>query len=98
MKPFKKVLGKRVYLELPDMPDSAVILSDGAKKELLEAEKAKLLKLKVYAVGDQVTSVEEGDVIMADPRALMNAPTISVGDGVKVIIIEEYDVSHIWQE
>ena len=50
----------------------------------------------MYAVGDLVTDIAEGDKVMVDPQALQNASVISISDAKKVILVSPFDIIHIW--
>ena len=66
---FKKLLGTRIYLELPEEPKSNLVLDEASKAEL-EKEKLKTYgRLKVYAVGNGVEHIVPGDEVMIDPSS-----------------------------
>lgn len=95
-KPFKKLLGNRVYLSMPTIAESNIILSDEVKQALILSEQDKYQKLTVYAKGDTVTSVEEDDVVLVDPAALQAAPIIKLSDKLSVIMVSPFNIVHIW--
>lgn len=95
-KEFKRLLGNRLYLEIPEEPKSAVILDDESKAAL-EIEKTKKYgRLKVYAVGDTITHIEEGDEIMIDPSSVANVIRIPLSEDRVVMMISIFQVAHIW--
>ena len=96
-KPFKKLLGNRVYLNMPEIPESILILSEDVRKGIMQEEQKKWQKLTVYAVGDIVTTVVEGDVVYVAPATLANAPVLSLTDKLQVVMISLYDIAHIWE-
>lgn len=96
MKEFKKLRGNRVYLEIPEFKESPIYLTEELKEAFILEEKKKYTKLKVCAVGDIVTDLEEGDVVLVDPMALQNAPVINLSDDKKVILVSPFDIIHIW--
>lgn len=95
-KPFKKVFGNRVYLEVPKMPESSIVISEESKKKWFEDNKLALSKFTVYAVGDSVNSIKEGDVVAVDQPALARAAVLKIDEGKEVIVISIFDVAHIW--
>lgn len=57
-KPFKKLLGNRIYLKIPPRKESGIYLTPEMEKKLIDEEKEKLNKLEVYDVGDLVTNIQ----------------------------------------
>jgi len=94
----KKLRGNRVYLLIPEIKKSLIYLTEEAKKELLEFEKEKMSKLVVYAKGDVVTDIEEGDVVMVQPGYLLKCPIIPLKEGFDVILVSSFDICHVWDE
>lgn len=95
-KPFKKLLGNRVYLNMPTIPENNLILSEETKKELALKEQDKIMKLSVYAVGDAIGYIGEGDVVFVDPMTIQNAPVIPLTDKLSVLMISPASIIHIW--
>jgi hypothetical protein len=95
---FKKLLGNRVYLLLPKIPESRIQLSEEVKKSIISKEREKLMKLTVYAVGDSVSPdvLKEGDVVKVDDRMLSSAPMVDLGGDITVIQVAIFDIAHIW--
>lgn len=92
----KKLLGHRVYLEVPEEPKSSIIM-DPETKAAVEAEQhRKLGRLKVYAVGADITDLEEGDEVMIDPSSAHKVFKIPLSEDREVILISYFDISHIW--
>lgn len=96
MKEFKKLRGNRVYLEIPEFKESPIYLTEELKEAFILEEKKKYTKLNVYAVGDLVNDLKEGDAVLVDPAALQNAPVINLSDEKKVILVSPFDIIHIW--
>lgn len=94
---FKKLKGNRVYLQMPEMPNSSILLSEGAQSEVFEAEKAKIQRLKVYAVGELVKpeELQEGDEVFIDPKSLEKAMRITFGK-MDLIMVSIFDIAHVW--
>jgi hypothetical protein len=53
-------------------------------------------KLTVYAVGDLVTNISVGDVILVDPGSLSKAHVIPLSDELDVLLVSPFDVIHVW--
>jgi hypothetical protein len=95
-KEFKKLIGNRIYVELPKKEESKLIVDENTKEALQKEMLKKMSKLKVYAVGDLVTNVIEGDMILVDPSSLSKAPLIPLSDDKDVLLISPFDVIHVW--
>jgi hypothetical protein len=95
-KEFKKLIGNRIYVELPKKEESKLIVDENTKEALQKEMLKKMSKLKVYAVGDLVTNVIEGDVILVDPSALSKSHVIPLSDDKDVLLISPFDVIHVW--
>lgn len=96
MKPFKQLLGNRIYLEIPKKEESSIIVDHATKEDLQKEMLKKMSKLKVVAVGDTVTTIKEGDVVLVDPSALSKAMIIPINDETDVLLASVFDVVHIW--
>lgn len=95
-KEFKQLRGNRIYLEKPEEPKSSLHL-DAASKEALELEKLKTWgRLKVYAVGNLIEDIKEGDEIMIDPTQTSKVAKIPLTPDKEVLMISVFDVCHIW--
>lgn len=95
-KPYRVLLGNRIYLELPKQEESKVIVDENTKEALMKEFSKKLQKVVVYDKGETVNNVEIGDVVMADHKALSSAPVIDLGNGTTVILVSPFDIVHIW--
>lgn len=95
-KGFKKLLGNRIYVEMPKKEESKLIVDENTKEALHKEMLKKMSKLTVYAIGDTVTTVAEGDVILVDPGALSKAPLIPLSEDKDVLLISPFDVIHVW--
>ena len=93
---FKKLLGTRIYLELPEEPKSNLVLDEASKIEL-EKEKLRTYgRLKVYAVGNGVEHIVPGDEVMIDPSSAARVVKIPLSENKEVIMISTFDVAHVW--
>jgi hypothetical protein len=53
-------------------------------------------KLTVYDVGDLVTTIKSGDVVLVDPGKLKDALVIPLSDDKDVLLVSPFDVMHVW--
>jgi hypothetical protein len=49
----------------------------------------------VYAVGEEVKTLEAGDVVYIGVNAIKNAEAIEVDGGIK-LMVSEYDIAIVW--
>jgi hypothetical protein len=94
-----KLLGNRIYLELPIQEDQSKLIVDENTKEALQRELLnKMSKLKVVAVGSIVTEINVGDYVLVDPAAINKAILVPISeDGEeRVILVSPFDVIQIW--
>jgi hypothetical protein len=96
-KEFKLLKGNRVYVIVPEQDDkSKLIVDENTKEELQRVMLKKMARLEVYAVGDTIKDISEGDVILADPGKLKDALLIPLSEERKVLLLSYFDVIHIW--
>ena len=92
-----KLLGNRIYVEMPKQNEDSKLIVDENTKEALQKEMLKKMsKLKVHTVGDLVTSIKAGDIILLDPSSLSKAPLINLSNDEEVILVSPFDVIMIW--
>jgi hypothetical protein len=92
-----KLLGNRIYLEMPKQNEESKLIVDENTKEALQREMLKKFsKLTVHTVGDLVTTIKTGDVILVDPGVLSKAPLIDLSDNEQVLLVSIFDVIMIW--
>jgi hypothetical protein len=97
MKPYKQLLGNRIYLELPKKDESKIIVDENTKEALQKELMKKMSKLKVYDVGNTVDLVKAGDIVLVDPSKITSAVVIPNLDlDVDIILISPFDVIHVW--
>lgn len=94
-KGFKQLWGNKIYLVMPEKEESKVILAPEINRDLEKEFIAKFDKLKIYAVGSDVTKFVEGEEVLVDPQSLKRASVIEVGKK-KLLLISDYDVVHTW--
>ena len=92
-----KLLGNRIYVEMPKQNEESKLIVDENTKEALQKEMLKKMsRLKVHTVGDLVTSIKAGDIILVDPSSLSKAPLINLSNDEEVILVSPFDVIMIW--
>jgi hypothetical protein len=94
-----KLLGNRIYLEMPKEDESSKLIVDENTKEALQRELLnKMSKLKVLQVGTVVTEIKVGDWVLVDPAALNRATLVPISDDgeERVILVSPFDVIQIW--
>ncbi len=92
-----KLLGNRVYLEMPVQEEENKLIVDENTKEALQREMLKKFsKLKVHTVGDTVSTMKKGDVVLVDPSVLSKAPLVNLSDDEQVLLVSPFDIIMIW--
>jgi hypothetical protein len=93
-----KLLGNRIYLEMPKEAEESKLVVDENTKEALQRELLnKMSKLKVVAVGTVVTEIKVGDWVLVDPAALNKATLVPINDkDDRAILVSPFDVIQIW--
>lgn len=92
-----KLLGNRIYLEMPIQEEENKIVVDENTKEALQREMLKKFsKLTVHTVGDIVTTIKAGDVVLVDPIVLTKAPLVNLLEDEQVLLVSPFDVIMIW--
>ena len=92
-----KLLGNRVYLEMPVQEEENKLIVDENTKEALQREMLKKFsKLKVHTVGDTVSTMKKGDIVLVDPGVLSKAPLVNLSDDEQVLLVSPFDIIMIW--
>ena len=93
-----KLLGNRIYLEMPPQDDNSKLIVDDNTKEAVQRELLnKMSKLKVVQVGTIVTEIKIGDWELVDPAALNKATLVPINDNDdRVILVSPFDVIMVW--
>lgn len=94
-----KLLGNRIYLEMPKEDEQSKLIVDENTKEALQRELLnKMSKLKVVQVGTVVTDIKVGDWVLVDPAALNKSTLVPISeDGEeRAILVSPFDVIQIW--
>jgi len=97
MKPFKKLRGRTILLNVPKKKESAIQLS-AKDEDMIMAEAAKMWnRLTVYAIGDKVEDVEVGDEVYVRTSALNMELVERIDvDGEIKLVLNEGDVVIVW--
>jgi co-chaperonin GroES (HSP10) len=90
-----KLIGNRVFLQMPKKEESKLIVDENTKEALNKEMLKKFSKLKVHSVGDTVSTVKVGDEVLVDPNHLQKSPIIDL-NGEEVILIAVYDIILVW--
>ena len=88
--------GKRILIEKPVRPESQVILTEDVQANLDAEFMKSWTKLRVVAVGDEVTSIKAGDKVYVG-SALANSEIVDI-EGYVFFIVYESNVAIIWQD
>jgi hypothetical protein len=94
-----KLLGNRIYLEMPKEDEESKLIVDENTKEALQRELLnKMSKLKVLQVGTIVTEIKVGDWVLVDPAALNKATLVPISEDSeeRAILVSPFDVIQIW--
>jgi len=92
-----KLLGNRIYLEMPKQDEESKLIVDENTKEALQREMLKKFsKLTVHTVGDTVSTMKAGDVVLVDPGILAKAPLVDLSEDEQVLLVSPFDVIMIW--
>ena len=92
-----KLLGNRIYLEMPKQEEDSKLIVDENTKEALQREMLKKIsKLTVHTVGDTISNIKKGDVVLVDPGVLAKAPLVDLSETEQVLLVSPFDVIMIW--
>lgn len=91
-----KLLGNRIYLEMPKKEESKLIVDENTKEALEKEMLKKMSKLKVHTVGTANMEIKEGDYVLVDPAALSKASLIPINDDESVLLVSPFDIIMIW--
>ena len=92
-----KLLGNRIYLEMPKQDEDSKLIVDDNTKEALQREMLKKFsKLTVHTVGDTISNIKTGDIVLVDPGVLAKAPLVDLSETEQVLLVSPFDVIMIW--
>lgn len=97
MKPFQKLRGRTILLNVPKRKESTIQLS-AKDEDMIMQEAVKMWnKLTVYAIGDKVEEVKEGDEVYIRTSSLNMELVERIDiDGEVKLVLNEGDVIIIW--
>jgi len=96
-KPYKELIGNRIYVSVPKKDEKSKIIVDSATKEDLQREMLKKMsKLTVFDVGNSVNFCKPGDIVLVDPSKLKEAMLIPLTPDKDVLLLSPFDIIHIW--
>ena len=91
-----KLLGNRIYLEIPKKEESKLIVDENTKEALEKEMYKKMSRLTVHSVGTANMDIKAGDVVLVDPQALQKAPLIPLSEDEQVLLVSPFDVIMVW--
>lgn len=96
-KPFKQLRGRTILLDVPKRKESSIQLTAKDEDMIMQEAMKMWSKLTVYAVGDKVEEVKEGDKVYVRTSSL-NMETVEriEIDGEMKLVLNEGDVIIIW--
>ena len=97
MKPFKQLRGRTILLSVPERKKSALELSAKDEEAMMQEAAKMWSRLTVYAIGDKVEDVKEGDEVYVRTSSL-NMETVERVDidGNIKLVLNEGDVIIVW--
>jgi len=94
-----KLLGNRIYLEMPKKEESKLIVDENTKEALQKELLKKMSRLKVHSVGTAITDpdLKVGVEVLVDPSALRDKTLIiPLSETEDVMLVSIFDIVHIW--
>jgi hypothetical protein len=94
-----KLLGNRIYLEMPKKEESKLIVDENTKEALQKELLKKMSRLKVHSVGTAITDpdLKVGVEVLVDPTALRDKTLIiPLSEDEDVMLVSIFDIVHIW--
>jgi hypothetical protein len=94
-----KLLGNRIYLEMPKKEESKLIVDENTKEALQKELLKKMNRLKVHSVGTAITDpdLKVGVEVLVDPTALRDKTLIiPLSENEDVMLVSIFDIVHIW--
>jgi hypothetical protein len=93
-----KLLGNRIYLEIPKKEESKLIVDSNTKEALEKEMIIKMSKLKVHTVGTAIMdeNIIVGAIVLVDPAALKTAKVIPLSEDESVILVSHFDIIQVW--
>lgn len=100
MDKFKRLRGNRILLDMPSQ-DSKLYVDENTREALQKEMMQKMRRMTVFAAGDLVTDIAEGDEVLVDPAALNKAPIVPFGkdeegEDINKLLVSPFDVILVW--
>lgn len=92
---FKALKGRRILIEKPERPKSAIELTPEQQAALDREFISKWTRLKVSAVGEEVEGVKAGDEVYITGSALQSCEVLPLEDK-HYLMLNEYEVAIVW--
>jgi len=90
-----KLKGKRVLLSRPVLEKSAIELTPEVQASLDQENMKKWTHLEVFAIGDQVTDINVGDVVYLPKGAIEQCDVLDVEGEVK-LMTSDFQIAIVW--
>ena len=94
-----KLLGNRIYLEMPKKDESKLIVDENTKEALQKELLKKMSRLKVHSIGTAITDPDlvVGCEVLVDPSALRDKTlVIPLSEEEDVLLVSIFDIIYIW--
>lgn len=94
-----KLLGNRIYLEMPKKEESKLVVDENTKEALQKELLKKMSRLKVHSVGTAITDpdLKVGVYVLVDPVALRDKTlVVPISETEDVLLVSIFDIVHIW--
>ena len=90
-----KLKGKRVLLSRPVLEKSAIELTPEVQAKLDQENMKKWTHLEVFAIGDQVTDINVGDVVYLPKGAIEQCDILEVEGEIK-LMTSDFQIAIVW--
>lgn len=95
-----KLIGNRIYLEIPKKEESKLIVDENTKDALQKELLKKMSRLKVHSVGTGSAidaDITVGCEVLVDPMALRDkAVIVPLSEDEDVMLVSPFDIIQIW--
>ena len=90
-----KLKGKRVLLSRPVLEKSAIELTPEIQASLDQENMKKWTHLEVFAIGDQVTDINVGDIVYLPKGAIEQCDVLEVEGEIK-LMTSDFQIAIVW--
>jgi hypothetical protein len=91
----KSLRGKRVLVTVPELKKSPIELSANDEELIMQEAMKKWQSIEVFAVGDEVVDLQEGNKVYVQTYALESGEKIEI-DGKMRILIPDTAIAIVW--